>query len=199
MTSMLTSPDAFPNFHFVFSCLNGRIGSVCVAAPARFYRHSGYRKDGEALGSAGPNPLLANEYAFGANANASSSSRWVTVYGFQQSDRDLILRELQECGEVISCRSGGTERNFMHIQFASKGEAQKALGKNGKQVSTNLMIGIAPISSQHASTLQSGAGGLGGDVPGFARPQQQHLVMPDAMPQPVNTFWSKVNEYIFGF
>ena len=55
-----------------------------------------------------PNPLLANEYAFGSamapprgeattatSAATSFRSRWVTVYGFQQSDRDLILRELQ--------------------------------------------------------------------------------------------------------
>ena len=99
--------------------------------------------DNTAANSAGPNPLLANEYAFnGGHGNSTSGnpashgnalennasnsnnhfrSRWVTVYGFQQSDRELILRELQECGDIVSCRHGGTEKaNFMHIQFQSK-------------------------------------------------------------------------------
>ena len=165
----------------------------------------------------GPNPLLANEYAFGSssqvNGGGSDSnsfrSRWITVYGFQQSDRDLILRELQECGDIISCRNGGTERaNFMHIQFQTKGEAQKALSKNGKQISKNLMIGITPISQQHCNLLQAQGGGNGamnhmnhsGGGVSF-NTSKQHALMGntlDSMPQPVNTFWSKVNEYIFG-
>jgi hypothetical protein len=172
--------------------------------------------------SSGPNPLLANEYAFGAShsnnpqadsldnagsgANNNFRSRWVTVYGFQQSDRDLILRELQECGDILSCRNGGTERaNFMHIQFQSKGEAQKALSKNGKQISKNLIMGTAPISQKHCSSLlqtQTGAGGASVLSQASCPKQQALMGAPnggiDAMPQPVNTFWSKVNEYIFG-
>ena len=68
-----------------------------------------------AAGGAGPNPLLANEYAFGAGSASHEAdgalgggdgfrSRWVTVYGFQHQDRDLILRELQECGDIMCCR-----------------------------------------------------------------------------------------------
>ena len=68
-----------------------------------------------AAGGAGPNPLLANEYAFGAGSASHEGdsalgggdgfrSRWVTVYGFQHQDRDLILRELQECGDIMCCR-----------------------------------------------------------------------------------------------
>ncbi|QDZ25601.1 nuclear pore complex protein NUP35 [Chloropicon primus] len=191
------------------------------------------RASGNDGGTPRRNPMLANEYAFGSgqtdqdSATDSSSfrSRWVTVYGFQQSDRDLILRELQECGDIISCRNGGTEKaNFMHIQFQTKGEAQKALGKNGKQISKNLMIGITPISQQHCSSLQQqtqggangsfggqmGAGSGGSWTPGAASSPfhggpaggNQHASKFaggfDSMPQPVNTFWTKVNEYIFG-
>ena len=179
-------------------------------------------------GSGGPNPLLAHEYAFGSStsgssgANTSSASEresnhfrslWVTVYGFQQQgDKDLILRELQECGNIVCSKNGGgNERaNFMHIQFQTKIQAEKALRLNGKQLSKNLMIGITPIAQQHCSLVQgsssssgggssSNLGGIGMVSSSYSAKQQALMGnMPESMPQPVNTFWSKVNEYIFG-
>ena len=44
---------------------------------------------------------------------------WVTVYGFQASQRHLIMKEFSKCGDILKfgdSREDGT--NWVHIQFS---------------------------------------------------------------------------------
>ena len=58
-----------------------------------------------------------------------------------------MLREMQHCGTICNYGpfSGGARVNWLHICFASKHDAQRALLKNGEQLSPTLIIGVKPL------------------------------------------------------
>ena len=44
---------------------------------------------------------------------------WVTVYGFQPSQRHLIMKEFSKCGDILKFGDGREDgSNWVHIQFA---------------------------------------------------------------------------------
>lgn len=54
------------------------------------------------------------------------TSSWVTVYGVRPEDRDLVLRVLRSCGEVLQHGTFGSELgNYLHVQLSSIMEAKK--------------------------------------------------------------------------
>eukprot|EP00040_Diaphanoeca_grandis_P027524 m.156823 g.156823 ORF g.156823 m.156823 type:complete len:410 (+) comp31028_c2_seq2:151-1380(+) len=65
----------------------------------------------------------------------------VTVYGFPPEGASFVLREFELCGTITKKKieQGG---NWMHLQYSTKTEAEKALGKDGKTFEGKLMIGV---------------------------------------------------------
>lgn len=44
---------------------------------------------------------------------------WVTVYGFQPSQRHLIMKEFSKCGDILKFGDGREDgTNWVHIQFS---------------------------------------------------------------------------------
>ena len=44
---------------------------------------------------------------------------WVTVYGFQPSQRHLIMKEFAKCGDILKFGDGCEDgTNWVHIQFS---------------------------------------------------------------------------------
>ncbi|KAL9646101.1 hypothetical protein ABK040_007979 [Willaertia magna] len=67
-------------------------------------------------------------------------STWVTVFGFPPTKSSIILKLFSTYGTIINHKL--TNGNYMHIQFKSRFQADKALSKNGKVIDGNLMIGV---------------------------------------------------------
>ncbi|CAF0718649.1 unnamed protein product [Brachionus calyciflorus] len=65
---------------------------------------------------------------------------WITVFGFPQSATSYVLQEFSNYGQIL--RHTSTQGNWLHIQFQTKLQAQKALSKNGKVLANNIMVGV---------------------------------------------------------
>lgn len=65
---------------------------------------------------------------------------WITVFGFPQSATSYVLQEFSIYGQII--RHASTQGNWLHIQYQTKLQAQKALSKNGKVLANNIMVGV---------------------------------------------------------
>ena len=126
--------------------------------------------------------------------------RWVTVFGFAAAEKEVVLAELQKCGNILSCGSFSKKpANWVHILFQSRFDAQRALGMNSKQVNSQLIIGVKTLAKEHRNAIEESQGGkaAGGTsrartIKPIARPSTLGL------PKPTTGFMSKVNEYIFG-
>jgi len=70
---------------------------------------------------------------------------WVTVYGFPPSAANFILTQAALWGHVLEHRIPA-QGNWMHLKFASRLQARKALARNGRLLTDTLMIGVAPCS-----------------------------------------------------
>jgi nuclear pore complex protein Nup53 len=66
---------------------------------------------------------------------------WITVFGFPPSATSYILQEFANYGQIVN-HVPSTQGNWLHIQYQSKLQAQKALSKNGKILANSLMIGV---------------------------------------------------------
>lgn len=93
----------------------------------------------------------------------------------------------------------------MHIMFQTTLQAQKALGKSGKVMQGNLMIGVVPCTDERAvsEVVEVSA------VPAFSAEASRPFVGVSAeysvdpslagpTPRAERGFWSKVSEYIIG-
>jgi len=122
----------------------------------------------------------------------------VTVFGFPENYLSKVLKSFASYGEVINYQKG--EGNWVHIRFANKLQAEKALTKNG-MVLEGVMIGVVPSSTKRGVVKE-----LVTDMNPFvvARstgPMSSYQVdsgMPRTAPVPTNSVWAKVMEYIFG-
>lgn len=65
---------------------------------------------------------------------------WITVFGFPQSATSYVLQEFSVYGQILKHTS--TQGNWLHIQYQTKLQAQKALSKNGKVLANNIMVGV---------------------------------------------------------
>jgi len=126
---------------------------------------------------------------------------------------DHSLQEFGKCGDILQWGAfGQLQANFLHLQFQNKYAAQRALLRNGEQLSSSLIVGVKPLEPKHRLAIEdyhvSGTGtGRGGD--GHEQHTGGTLTFPDrpyrieampiaAMPQPRSTV-SKVVEFVFGF
>jgi hypothetical protein len=67
---------------------------------------------------------------------------WVTVFGFPPSTTSYVLQQFKLYGDVIQYEIG--ETNWMHLQYATRLQAQKALTRNGHVFGDSLLIGVVP-------------------------------------------------------
>jgi len=128
-------------------------------------------------------PLLQPEFVDVGSISATDE-KWVTVFGFPPSTVSYILRQFQNYGDILQYKTEGS--NFMHIQFQTKLQAQKALGKNGKDFGRNLKIGVIPYTPTETE-----------EVPiKISRPTV--INAPLKLPKLSNSIWVKISEALLG-
>uniref|UniRef100_A0A8C4WYY1 Nucleoporin NUP53 n=1 Tax=Eptatretus burgeri TaxID=7764 RepID=A0A8C4WYY1_EPTBU len=68
---------------------------------------------------------------------------WITVFGFPPASASYILMQFAQYGNVIR-HVMASDGNWMHVQYQSKLQARKALGKDGKVFGDCIMVGVKP-------------------------------------------------------
>jgi len=131
---------------------------------------------------------------------------WVTVFGFDQAELPLVLREFQKCGDVVRFDNfaQGSSVNWIHLQYQTKYGAQRALLKNGEQLSSRLIVGVKPLDQRHKQTLSQQPDYLlepPKPRPGPVLPARTHRIggAPAApVPQADHSVWTRMCEVVFG-
>jgi len=138
------------------------------------------------------------------------------------------MEEMRRCGEVLHHGYFGKEgTNHIHVQYANKYDAQRALTRNGRQITSSLIIGVKSIEPMHKQQVKmylrnhhpAGGGGSSfeklvrasptrGQV-GPARPHRLNNLSgslagwhagggSSAIAQPSKGWWSLFKEYVLG-
>ncbi|XP_042227019.1 nucleoporin NUP35-like isoform X2 [Homarus americanus] len=99
-----------------------------------------------AYGSAVYTPSRDHSSFFGQDSLQLSVSdvmedTWVTVFGFPAAAASYILTQFTQLGTITEHRNPGSG-NWMHLKYQTKLQARKALSKNGKVFSGNIMVGV---------------------------------------------------------
>lgn len=68
---------------------------------------------------------------------------WITVFGFPSSATSYILQQFKAYGDIFQYEIG--DNNWIHIQYATKLQAQKALARNGHLFGDSLLVGVVPF------------------------------------------------------
>src|SRR5690606_16146101 len=79
---------------------------------------------------------------------AASANTWITIFGFPSASASFVLQEFSACGQIVKhviC----AQSNWMHIQYQTRLQAQKALGKNGKVLGNQIMVGVMPCNDKN--------------------------------------------------
>lgn len=97
-------------------------------------------------------------YAYGDSIKVDDKldETWITVFGFPTSATSYVLQEFSNYGQIIR-HFPSNQGNWLHIQYQTKLQAQKALSKNGKVLANSLMVGVMAcidkkIMSMNAAT-----------------------------------------------
>jgi len=136
----------------------------------------------------------------------SDHSCWVTVFGFPLSLSSLILQQFESDGEILQHESG--QGNWMSIRFRSPLDAKKALGKNGKIITDNIMIGVLPSDKVRIRLPMSAEGASAYPTPVY-RPKEYRPATEDYVlgrtgpvmkpPQSNGSVFSTLSDYLFGW
>eukprot|EP00879_Flechtneria_rotunda_P033816 GHRR01037619.1.p1 GENE.GHRR01037619.1~~GHRR01037619.1.p1 ORF type:complete len:162 (+),score=53.74 GHRR01037619.1:55-486(+) len=136
---------------------------------------------------------------------SQAQDTWVTVFGFGPDDLPLVLREMQRCGDVVQWGTFGesANSNFMHIQYQTKYAAQRALLRNGEQLSSTLIIGIKQLEPRHRQLVEAHGSSGGSPAPmirarGPVRPYKVDASHGQLLPQRSKSILQKINEYVLG-
>lgn len=140
--------------------------------------------------------------AFTASAalNDAEAEHWVTVYGFSKDEKSIVLREFQRDGDIVNFGSfdeSGRGVNWLHVRFAAKESARRALRRNGQNIS-GIMVGVKELDAKAKMDIGSGASGEGR----LSRNSSVRRVAPIrdgvALQQRQRTTWDKVLQFVFG-
>ena len=130
----------------------------------------------------------------------AEAEHWVTVYGFTKDDKSIILREFQRDGDIVNFGSfdeSGRSVNWLHVRFATKESARRALRRNGQNIS-GIMVGVKELDAKSKIDIGSGASGEGR----LSRSASVRRVVPIrdgiALQQRQRTTWDKVLQFVFG-
>lgn len=129
----------------------------------------------------------------------------MTVYGFSAQDTPLILAEFYKCGEIVNWGTfGQPHANFLHVQYQSKYGAQRALLRNGEQLSGSLIVGVKPLDARHRQAVEAG-GPEAAEAVQLSRakavpnrPYRIEAAAGQQVPQPARSLIAKVYEYVLG-
>jgi nuclear pore complex protein Nup53 len=82
-------------------------------------------------------------YAYGDSIKVDDKmdETWITVFGFPTSATSYVLQEFSNYGQILR-HFPSNQGNWLHIQYQTKLQAQKALSKNGKVLANSLMVGV---------------------------------------------------------
>ena len=94
------------------------------------------------------------------NAEEDDDSCWVTAFGFPPADTALALEALASCGDVLAFGSGrggecstsssSNSVNWIHVRFATRHQAARALAKDGCLLAGGrLLLGVRPLQPAH--------------------------------------------------
>ena len=62
----------------------------------------------------------------------------VTVFGFMPSQKEEIVKEMENCGRILEYKWKG--KNWMHIKYSQVNEAIKAMELHGKYISSHFVL-----------------------------------------------------------
>jgi nuclear pore complex protein Nup53 len=130
----------------------------------------------------------------------SEAEHWVTVYGFSKDEKAVVLREFQRDGDIVNFgafNDSGISVNWLHVRFATKESARRALRRNGQNIS-GIMVGVKELDAK--SRADVGAGGSGeGRLSRNASVRRVAPMRDGISLQPrQRTTWDKVVQFIFG-
>eukprot|EP01119_Soliformovum_irregulare_P025492 TRINITY_DN9464_c0_g1_i1.p1 TRINITY_DN9464_c0_g1~~TRINITY_DN9464_c0_g1_i1.p1 ORF type:complete len:297 (-),score=57.48 TRINITY_DN9464_c0_g1_i1:25-915(-) len=132
------------------------------------------------------------------SGNQPYDDRWVTVFGFDPSQRGLVMSHFQKYGDIIRSKIG--EGNWIDIQYQTRVQAQKAITKNGKLIDRSLMVGVTPAVAVREQVATAPPRSIGSTEPRYRPAQGAYAVeplIPKSAPTAYSALWSKVLEYIF--
>jgi len=88
--------------------------------------------------------------------------RWVTVFGYKPEVQALVRQFLSEQGEITKVSQNvPTDANWLHVQFKTKQEAQRALLRNPTKLGESTIIGIIPCTDRNVLLEAPGDSGSG--------------------------------------
>lgn len=127
------------------------------------------------------------------------------MFGFQPGDMQAVLREFTKCGDITKFGSGRHDSvNWVHIHYANKYQAQRAVQRNGDLLNGHLMLGVQRLDARHRAVADGLLPGQSDALPSTpsALPVRPYRVDApralDIIPQPSLSTWARVNEYVFG-
>lgn len=91
------------------------------------------------------------EPSFNATAPLEGDEFWVTIFGFPPAAASYILQQFSQFGNIMK-HVIAPNGNWMHLQYQSKIQAQKALSKNGRVFGNNIMVGVAECTDQSVTS-----------------------------------------------
>lgn len=168
-----------------------------------------------------PSPQMAGPSMMGTGAGVPASSYkviptsgqaqdfddvWVTVFGFSQAEVPLVLQEFHKCGDILSWGTyGQPQANFLHVQFQNKYAAQRALQRNGEQLTPGLVVGVKPLNARHRRAIETYSADSSSSPlqllrpqPVSERPYRVEHASGQVVPRPRGSLVGKVYEYVFG-
>lgn len=96
--------------------------------------------------------LYGAESSFsGATMGLEGEEFWITVFGFPPAAASYILQQFSQFGNILK-HVIAPNGNWMHLQYQSKIQAQKALSKNGRVFGNNIMVGVSECNDQNIAS-----------------------------------------------
>eukprot|EP00899_Mesostigma_viride_P011693 jgi/Mesvir1/20524/Mv12402-RA.1 len=155
-------PSYTPGTHPRYSQSGWGQAGMGAASPSQ----PGLRPDGSAMLASAPDAAasvaallsLDDERDQPRGAPDAVEDRWVTVYGFNPEDAELVLREMRKCGDVCMVDTFSSGRtNYVHLMFANVYQARNALAKDGIHFTPHMIIGVKPLDPSLRETVRGRA------------------------------------------
>lgn len=106
------------------------------------------------------------------SASDAMEDTWVTVFGFPAAAASYILTQFTQLGTITEHRNPGSG-NWMHLKYQTKLQARKALSKNGKVFSGNIMVGVVPCSDK---TITGDKENMSANISSIMSPDNSSLI-----------------------
>ncbi|GBG87206.1 hypothetical protein CBR_g44943 [Chara braunii] len=104
-----------------------------------------------------PTPRTTRGDGIGGGSGGSVSHREQSMPPppFGPDDTNCVIREFEKCGPILNQVYGPGNANWIHIQYQNKYDAQKALVKNGAQLSSTLIVGVKLIDKSQRMAIMA--------------------------------------------